>query len=152
MGQHVTHCFPGRGGLRLQHSAWRDFDRAPDGHRQRSVRLLHRKKGHGITKKVHVMARDTRLRQYEEFIAGAHLLSTITWSEVDNVMADRDGARVRVRGGVLHPATILADLAQHLNLGQPEPCSAPSAPGAEQGSGMVEHGCVAGARRAQPGP
>jgi hypothetical protein len=34
------------------------------------------------------MVIDAWLRQYEEFIAGADLLSAITRSEVDNVMAD----------------------------------------------------------------
>jgi hypothetical protein len=66
------------------------------------VWLLYGKKGHGIAKKVHVMAIDARLWPYEKFIAGADLLCAITRSEVDNVMADGDGARVRVGGGVLH--------------------------------------------------
>jgi hypothetical protein len=52
------------------------------------VRFLYGKKGHGITKKVHVMAINARLWQYDEFIAGADLLSAIPRSEVDNVMAD----------------------------------------------------------------
>src|SRR2546428_168759 len=39
--QPVAHCFPGWGGIRLKHSARRDFDRAPGGHRQSPVRLLY---------------------------------------------------------------------------------------------------------------
>jgi hypothetical protein len=66
------------------------------------VRLLYGKKGHGIAKKVHIMAIDTRLRQHDEFMAGADLLSALARSEVDDVMADRDGARIRIRGGVLY--------------------------------------------------
>src|SRR5262252_619709 len=100
--QHVAYRFPGWGGLRLKYRVRRDFDRTPGSHCQHPVRLLDGKKGHGIAKKVHIMAIHTRLRQHDEFMAGADLLSAIARSEVDDVMADGDSARVCVRGGVLH--------------------------------------------------
>src|SRR5262245_56476954 len=100
--QYIAHYFPGCGGVRLKHSTWRDFDRTPGGHRQRPMRLLHSKKGHSITKEVHIIAIDPRLWQHDELIASASLLSAITRPEVDDVMADGDGARVCISGDVLH--------------------------------------------------
>src|SRR5262249_50753827 len=100
--QHVAHRFPGWSSVRLKHRVRCDFDRTPGGYRQHPVRLLHGQKSHGIAKKVHILAIDARLRQHDEWMAGADLLSALARSEVDDVMADGDGTGIRICGGVLY--------------------------------------------------